>query len=60
MLLAGGVLIGPEVLGWADRPAIDLLANVGERRSAKPILRIAAPFGTTRPSISCNPAGSDR
>ena len=29
VLLAGGVLIGPEVLGWADRPAIDLLANVG-------------------------------
>ena len=29
VLLVGGVLIGPEVLGWADRPAIDLLANVG-------------------------------
>jgi hypothetical protein len=29
VLLAGGVLIGPEVLGWASRPAIDLLANVG-------------------------------
>jgi Kef-type K+ transport system membrane component KefB len=29
ILLVGGVLIGPEVLGWADRPAIDLLANVG-------------------------------
>ncbi len=29
VLMAGGVLIGPEVLGWADRPEIDLLANVG-------------------------------
>jgi Sodium/hydrogen exchanger family len=29
VLLVGGVLIGPQVLGWADRPAIDLLANVG-------------------------------
>ncbi|HET9006691.1 MAG TPA: cation:proton antiporter, partial [Actinomycetes bacterium] len=29
VLLAGGVLIGPQVLGWADRPSIDLLANVG-------------------------------
>ena len=29
VLLAGGVLIGPQVLGWAERPAIDLLANVG-------------------------------
>ncbi|HET9290613.1 MAG TPA: cation:proton antiporter [Actinomycetes bacterium] len=29
VLLAGGVLVGPQVLGWADRPAIDLLANVG-------------------------------
>jgi Kef-type K+ transport system membrane component KefB len=29
VLLAGGVLIGPQMLGWADRPAIDLLANVG-------------------------------
>jgi Kef-type K+ transport system membrane component KefB len=29
VLLAGGVLIGPEVLDWASRPAIDLLANVG-------------------------------
>ena len=29
VLLAGGVLIGPQVLGWADRTAIDLLANVG-------------------------------
>jgi Kef-type K+ transport system membrane component KefB len=29
VLLAGGVLIGPEALGWADRPEIDLLANVG-------------------------------
>jgi Kef-type K+ transport system membrane component KefB len=29
VVLAGGVLIGPEVLNWASRPAIDLLANVG-------------------------------
>src|SRR5215217_1697155 len=29
VLLAGGVLIGPEVLGWADRAGIDLLVNVG-------------------------------
>jgi Kef-type K+ transport system membrane component KefB len=29
VLLAGGVLIGPQALGWAGRPAIDLLANVG-------------------------------
>jgi Kef-type K+ transport system membrane component KefB len=29
VLLAGGVLIGPEGLGWADRAEIDLLANVG-------------------------------
>ena len=29
VLLAGGVLIGPQALGWADRTAIDLLANVG-------------------------------
>jgi Kef-type K+ transport system membrane component KefB len=29
VLLVGGVLIGPEVLGWAERPVIDLLANVG-------------------------------
>ncbi|HEX8133351.1 MAG TPA: cation:proton antiporter [Actinomycetes bacterium] len=29
LLLVGGVLVGPEVLGWAQRPAIDLFANVG-------------------------------
>jgi Kef-type K+ transport system membrane component KefB len=29
VLLAGGVLLGPEALGWADRAEIDLLANVG-------------------------------
>jgi Kef-type K+ transport system membrane component KefB len=29
VLLAGGVLVGPALLGWADREAIDLLANVG-------------------------------
>ena len=29
VLLVGGVLVGPELLGWADREAIDLLANVG-------------------------------
>jgi Kef-type K+ transport system membrane component KefB len=29
VMLAGGVLIGPEVLAWAERPEIDLLANVG-------------------------------
>jgi Kef-type K+ transport system membrane component KefB len=29
VLLAGGVLIGPQVLAWAERPEIDLLANVG-------------------------------
>jgi Kef-type K+ transport system membrane component KefB len=29
VLLVGGVLVGPQVLGWVDREAIDLLANVG-------------------------------
>jgi Kef-type K+ transport system membrane component KefB len=29
VLLAGGVLVGPQVLGWADQPSINLLANVG-------------------------------
>ena len=29
VLLAGGVVIGPEVLGWADRSSIELLVNVG-------------------------------
>ena len=29
VLMAGGVLLGPEVLGWAHRAEIDLLANVG-------------------------------
>lgn len=29
VLLVGGVLVGPELLGWADREAIELLANVG-------------------------------
>src|SRR5918997_838721 len=29
VLLLGGVLIGPQVRGLADRPAIDLLSNVG-------------------------------
>jgi Kef-type K+ transport system membrane component KefB len=29
VLVAGGVLIGPQVLAWAERPEIDLLANVG-------------------------------
>jgi len=29
VLLAGGVVVGPEVLGWAERAEIDLLANVG-------------------------------
>jgi Kef-type K+ transport system membrane component KefB len=29
VLIVGGVLIGPDVLGWADRDAIELLANIG-------------------------------
>lgn len=29
VLLIGGVLIGPEVLGWAERPDIELIAQVG-------------------------------
>lgn len=29
VLLVGGVLIGPEVLGWAERPDIELIAQVG-------------------------------
>lgn len=29
VLLAGGVVAGPEVLGWAERAEIDLLTNVG-------------------------------
>ncbi len=29
MFIVGGVLIGPEVLDWADPAAITLLANVG-------------------------------
>jgi Kef-type K+ transport system membrane component KefB len=29
VLIVGGVLIGPEVAGWAERSAIELVANVG-------------------------------
>jgi len=29
LLLAGGILIGPEVLGWADRSELTLLSDVG-------------------------------
>ena len=29
VLLVGGVLVGPEVAGWADPVSIELLANVG-------------------------------
>jgi Kef-type K+ transport system membrane component KefB len=29
LLLFGGVLIGPQVLAWAERPDLELLANVG-------------------------------
>lgn len=29
VLLVGGILIGPDVLGWAERPDIELIAQVG-------------------------------
>ena len=29
VLIVGGVLIGPEVAGWAEREPIELVANVG-------------------------------
>ena len=29
VLIVGGVLVGPEVAGWADPVSIELLANVG-------------------------------
>jgi Kef-type K+ transport system membrane component KefB len=29
ILIAGGVLIGPQVLGWADPDSIELVANLG-------------------------------
>ena len=29
MLIVGGVLVGPQVLGWADPTSLTLLANVG-------------------------------
>ncbi len=29
LLLAGGILIGPEILGWADRSELTLLSDVG-------------------------------
>jgi Kef-type K+ transport system membrane component KefB len=29
VLIVGGILIGPDVLGWADPPSIELLENVG-------------------------------
>lgn len=29
VLIVGGVLIGPEVAGWAERDSIELVANVG-------------------------------
>ena len=29
VLISGGVVIGPQVLGWAEPASIELLANVG-------------------------------
>jgi Kef-type K+ transport system membrane component KefB len=29
VLIVGGILIGPDVLGWADPPSVELLENVG-------------------------------
>ena len=29
ILIVGGILVGPEVLGWADPDSIELIANVG-------------------------------
>ena len=29
LLIIGGVVVGPEVLGWADSESLELLANVG-------------------------------
>lgn len=29
VLIVGGIIIGPDVLGWAERDAIGLLANIG-------------------------------
>ena len=29
VLIVGGILVGPEVLGWAEPDSIELLANVG-------------------------------
>lgn len=29
LLILGGILIGPEVLGWAEADSIDLISNVG-------------------------------
>ena len=29
ILILGGILVGPEVLGWADPDSIELVSNVG-------------------------------
>src|SRR3954465_295719 len=29
VLIVGGIVIGPDVLGWADPPSIELLQSVG-------------------------------
>ena len=29
ILIAGGILIGPQVLGWADPDSIELVSNLG-------------------------------
>jgi Kef-type K+ transport system membrane component KefB len=29
ILIVGGILIGPEVLGWADPQGLELVSNVG-------------------------------
>ena len=60
ILLAGGMLIGPEALGWADRAEIDLLANVGERRSAKSVPRDRRAPRHHPTERQLQPRGSDR
>jgi Kef-type K+ transport system membrane component KefB len=51
IFIVGGILVGPQVFGWADPASIELVSNVG--------LGFSSCLQATNSSLGCSASGPD-